>query len=115
MQFFSPEYFLGLWLVPAVMAFYYLAHKLRQKRLHRIVQDEALLAKLIEGYRKNEWKVRSILMTLTVLCLILALAVARGTRDVLVVDHFGGLTIMLVFMAFQVFFFGLLAEIINKK
>ncbi len=74
MQFFSPEYFLGLWLVPAVMVFYYIAHKLRQKRLHSIVQDEALLAKLIEGYRKNEWKVRSLLMTLTVLCLILALA-----------------------------------------
>jgi glycosyltransferase involved in cell wall biosynthesis len=42
-------------------------------------------------------------------------AVARGVRDVLGDNHFGGLTLVLFFMAFQIFFFGLIAEIINKK
>lgn len=44
-----------------------------------------------------------------------ALAVARGLRDLMLNNHFGGLTLVLFFMAFQVFFFGLIAEIINKK
>lgn len=43
------------------------------------------------------------------------LAVARGLRDFIVTNAFGGLTLILFFMAFQVFFFGLIAEIINKK
>jgi glycosyltransferase involved in cell wall biosynthesis len=47
--------------------------------------------------------------------LVGALAVARGLRDLMLNDHFGGLTLVLFFMAFQVFFFGLIAEIINKK
>ncbi len=47
--------------------------------------------------------------------LISLLAVARGLRDLVLNNHFGGLTLVLFFMAFQVFFFGLIAEIINKK
>ncbi len=43
------------------------------------------------------------------------LATARGLRDYLLHSAFGGLTLILFFMAFQVFFFGLIAEIINKK
>jgi glycosyltransferase involved in cell wall biosynthesis len=43
------------------------------------------------------------------------LAVARGLRDLSLTNHFGGLTLVLVFMAFQVFFFGLIAEVISKK
>ncbi|HEY1791623.1 MAG TPA: glycosyltransferase family 2 protein [Opitutaceae bacterium] len=43
------------------------------------------------------------------------LAVGRGMRDLSVNDHFGGLTLVLFFMSFQIFFFGLIAEIINKK
>lgn len=74
MQFFRPEYFLYLWLVPAVLVFYLFSHKLWQKRVHRLVQDETLLSKLIEGHRKNEWLVRAIFMTLAVLCFVLALA-----------------------------------------
>ena len=42
-------------------------------------------------------------------------AVLRGLRDLQLNDHFGGLTLVLFFMSFQVFFFGLIAEIINKK
>jgi glycosyltransferase involved in cell wall biosynthesis len=42
-------------------------------------------------------------------------AIARAVRDIFAVHHFGGLTLVLFFMAFQIFFFGLLAEIINKK
>ncbi len=42
-------------------------------------------------------------------------AVARGLRDLVLNNHFGGFTLVLFFMAFQVFFFGLIAEIINKK
>ncbi|MBN1760749.1 MAG: glycosyltransferase family 2 protein [Chitinispirillaceae bacterium] len=41
--------------------------------------------------------------------------ICRAIRDIIIVDHFGGLTLVLFFMAFQIFFFGLLAEIINKK
>lgn len=46
---------------------------------------------------------------------VAAAAVARGLRDLALTNHFGGLTLVLFFMAFQVFFFGLIAEIINKK
>jgi Ca-activated chloride channel family protein len=74
MQFFRPEYFLYLWLVPAVLAFYIFSQKLWHRRIHRLVQDETLLSKLIEGHRKNEWLVRAALMTLVVLCFVLALA-----------------------------------------
>tara|TARA_R100000027_G_scaffold18483_1_gene13316 strand:- start:15349 stop:16197 length:849 start_codon:yes stop_codon:yes gene_type:complete len=45
----------------------------------------------------------------------LGLALARGIRDVLVPGHIGGLALVLFFLGFQVFFFGLIAEIINKK
>ncbi len=49
------------------------------------------------------------------LSLMLALlAVGRGLRDYSIQQAFGGLTLVLFFMAFQVFFFGLLAEIISK-
>jgi Ca-activated chloride channel family protein len=74
MQFFRPEYFSYLWLVPAVLALYIFSHKLWQKRMRRLVQDETLLAKLVEGYRKSEWIIRAVLMTLAVLCFICALA-----------------------------------------
>jgi glycosyltransferase involved in cell wall biosynthesis len=47
--------------------------------------------------------------------LILAiLAVLRGLRDYWLTSAFGGLTLVLFFMAFQVFFFGLIADIISK-
>lgn len=47
--------------------------------------------------------------------LLFVLAIARGTRDVYLTNSFGGLALVLFFMSFQVFFFGLIAEIINKK
>lgn len=74
MQFFKPEYFLYLWLVPAVLAFYIFSQKLWKKRVRRLVQDDILLSKLIEGRRKGEWLVRAVLMALAVLCFVLALA-----------------------------------------
>ncbi|MCA9497451.1 MAG: glycosyltransferase family 2 protein [Nanoarchaeota archaeon] len=42
------------------------------------------------------------------------LTLLRAIRDINVQDSFGGLTLVLFFMTFQVFFFGLLAEIITK-
>lgn len=42
------------------------------------------------------------------------LALLRGGRDYLTEESLGGVSLLLFFMAFQVFFFGLLAEIINK-
>jgi len=74
MQFFRPENLIYLWLVPAVFFFYAFAKKVWHKRIHRLVRDEELLSKLIEGQRKNEWLVRAILMTLAVLFMVLALA-----------------------------------------
>lgn len=74
MQFFKPEYFLYLWMVPAVLAVHYFSHRLWQKRIYRLVQDEKLLSKLVDGHRKNEWLFRAILMMLAVLCFVLALA-----------------------------------------
>lgn len=47
--------------------------------------------------------------------LLLLLAIARAVRDVLVVDRFGGLSVVLFLMSFQVFFFGLIAEVVSKK
>ena len=44
----------------------------------------------------------------------LFLALLRGGRDYLLDGSLGGLTLILFFMAFQIFFFGLMAEIINK-
>ena len=46
--------------------------------------------------------------------IVFLLAIARGTRDYLVDGSLGGLTLVLFFICFQIFFFGLLAEIINK-
>ncbi|MFN6331277.1 MAG: hypothetical protein ACK45A_05875, partial [Planctomyces sp.] len=46
---------------------------------------------------------------------LLAAAILRGVRDVYVSNQLGGLAIVIFFMSFQTFFFGLLAEIINKK
>ncbi len=49
------------------------------------------------------------------LSIIIALAaIARGIRDYILLQALGGLSLVLFFMAFQVFFFGLLAEIITK-
>ena len=74
MQFLKPEIFLYLWLIPAVLALYWVSRKLWQKRLHRLIQEKALLAKLLEGYHNSEWLSRSVLMALVVLCFVLALA-----------------------------------------
>jgi Ca-activated chloride channel family protein len=74
MQFFRPENFLYLWLVPAVLLLCLFSYKLWKKRLSRLVLDETLLAKLVEGRRKGEWLVRAVLITLAVLCCVLALA-----------------------------------------
>jgi glycosyltransferase involved in cell wall biosynthesis len=41
-------------------------------------------------------------------------AIARGVRDYISTGALGGLALVLFFMAFQVFFFGLLAQIISK-
>lgn len=46
---------------------------------------------------------------------IALLAILRGLRDYGIQGSLGGLTLILFFMAFQIFFFGLIAEIINKK
>jgi glycosyltransferase involved in cell wall biosynthesis len=45
---------------------------------------------------------------------IIILAIIRGLRDYFLNGAFGGLALILFFMAFQVFFFGLLAHIISK-
>jgi Ca-activated chloride channel family protein len=74
MQFFKPEYFLYLWLVPAVLVLFIFSQKLWQKRARRLVGNEELLTKLIEGRRKGEWLLRAVLVTLAVLCSVLALA-----------------------------------------
>ncbi len=74
MQFFRPEYFLYLWLVPAVFILFIFSRKLWKKRLGRMVQDEGLLTKLIDGYRQGEWMLRAVLVTLAVLCIVFALA-----------------------------------------
>lgn len=42
-------------------------------------------------------------------------AVLRGIRDFIQTGHLGGICLVLFFLAFQVFFFGLIAEAINKN
>lgn len=39
----------------------------------------------------------------------------RGIRDILAAGHIGNLALIVMLMGFQIFFFGLIAEIINKK
>lgn len=46
--------------------------------------------------------------------LLFLIALLRGTRDYIIEGSLGGLSLILFFIVFQVFFFGLLAEIINK-
>ena len=46
---------------------------------------------------------------------IISIAFIKGLRDYLVVDHIGALSVSIFIMGFQVFFFGLIADIINKK
>jgi hypothetical protein len=41
-------------------------------------------------------------------------AILRGLRDYYVSGNLGGISLILFFLAFQTFFFGILAEIINK-
>ncbi|HPS37160.1 MAG TPA: VWA domain-containing protein [Candidatus Omnitrophota bacterium] len=74
MQFFKPEFFFYLWLVPAVFAIYVLSRKLWHKKLGTLIRDKALLSKLIEGYRRAEWLTRSVLITLAVFLMVLSLA-----------------------------------------
>lgn len=45
----------------------------------------------------------------------LILAIARGIRDYILVGGLGGMSLVLFFMGFQVFFFGLLADIVIKN
>jgi glycosyltransferase involved in cell wall biosynthesis len=42
-------------------------------------------------------------------------AIVRGVRDFLVTNHIGNLALILLFIGFQALFFGLLADIINKR
>jgi glycosyltransferase involved in cell wall biosynthesis len=47
--------------------------------------------------------------------LFFLISVSRGIRDYVKLHQLGGLTLVLFFMAFQTFFFGLIAEMISKK
>lgn len=50
------------------------------------------------------------------LSIVLVLAAClRGLRDFIQTEHLGGICLILFFLAFQVFFFGLIAESINKN
>ncbi len=44
----------------------------------------------------------------------LLIAIARGIRDYMINGYLGGLALVLFFMSFQVFFFGLIAQIISR-
>ncbi len=46
---------------------------------------------------------------------LLTAAILRGLRDFMLTGQLGNLCLVIFFMGFQVFFFGLIAEIINKK
>tara|TARA_Y100000034_G_scaffold59406_1_gene72268 strand:+ start:492 stop:1367 length:876 start_codon:yes stop_codon:yes gene_type:complete len=47
--------------------------------------------------------------------IFLTFAFARGIRDYLLQDYFGGLTLVLFFLALQTLFFGLLSDLIIKR
>lgn len=74
MQFFKPEFFIYLWLVPAVFGIFILSRKFWKTKLHRLIRDRALLHRLLEGYRPAEWMRRTLLITGAVLMMVLALA-----------------------------------------
>ncbi|MBU9889343.1 MAG: VWA domain-containing protein [Candidatus Omnitrophica bacterium] len=74
MQFYKPEYLIYLWLAPAVLLLFGLSRALWRRRLRKLIQERALLTKLVQGYRGAEWTSRAVLTTLAVLCLVVALA-----------------------------------------
>lgn len=74
MQFFAPQNFLFLWLVPAVLGLYWISQAIRKGRLQQLIREKGLLAKLIAGYRPSEQFTRPLLMALVVLLAVLALA-----------------------------------------
>lgn len=74
MQFFAPENFFLLWLVPAVLGLYWLSHAIWTNRMHQLIREKALFTKMVAGYRPSEWFVRPLVMALVVLLAILALA-----------------------------------------
>ncbi len=74
MQFFHPEYFLLLWVLPAVWGLHVLSVRLWQGRMKRFGDRVTLETKLLPQYRKNHWGVRAVLITLVFLFSILALA-----------------------------------------
>lgn len=74
MQFYKPEFLIYLWLVPAVLLVYGLSRRLWARRLHKLILEKKLLAKLLDGYKSFEWTTRAALMGLVVLCLVVALA-----------------------------------------
>ncbi|HPW65118.1 MAG TPA: hypothetical protein PLY30_03065, partial [Candidatus Omnitrophota bacterium] len=74
MQFFAPRSFMLLWLVPVVIALYWLAHALWKKRMATLICERTLVPKLLPGYRASEFVTRALLMALIILLSVLALA-----------------------------------------
>lgn len=74
MQFFKPEYFLYLWLVPAVFGIYFFSRKIWEKKLRQLIHGKNILPKLIEGYQNSEWLSKTLLIATVVLLMVLALA-----------------------------------------
>ena len=74
MQFFSPEYFWGLWILPVLTGIFLISDIIWKKRLSKIGAFSTLRSKLMPKYRPSERKFRAVLLLFVFLFSTLALA-----------------------------------------
>jgi len=74
MQFFRPEFFLWLWLIPAAGLVFFLASRIWLSRIKKFGDIITVQTKLIPSYRSSYWRTRGLFVMLVFLFSILALA-----------------------------------------
>lgn len=74
MQFFNPDAFRMLWLIPAILFLFFIAKQKRQSRLQKMGHPETIKTKLLPAYRRGEWLIRTVCATLVVVLAAMALA-----------------------------------------
>ena len=74
MQFFSPEAFIFLWSLPALILLFGASQKVWEKRLSKFANLETVKSKLMPAYDPKERSVRLVYLLLIFTAAILALA-----------------------------------------
>lgn len=74
MQFYEPQYFLGLWVLPAVFLLFILSRKIWHARMRKFGDVITIKNKLIPEHRGSYWRQRTVAVMLIFLFSVLALA-----------------------------------------